>query len=116
MTTKNPLQPIFLDKYDFIGKLMAWSAAGPKEQERHWGLSLWKRELIQCCLTWRFDASGSTRLGAVNKCAATAEEATFLALEEFVKPTAAAEIPKLKGPKLGHSPLRNAFATWQPPE
>lgn len=61
MTANDDKRPVFLDSYDFIGKLQEWSAAGPPEQKRHWSMMRCQYGNVRAGVTWRqIDSHGHT--------------------------------------------------------
>ena len=76
------MTPIHLEGYRFIDELMTWKKSEKTGENRHWSIRLWDKSIIMCNLSWRF---GDSQLGGVDKAATNAEEAVWLALEEFRK-------------------------------
>lgn len=71
--------PIFLEGYDLFGNLKAWKSSGTPDERRAWEVKSWNKNIIMCRLTWSLKG----QCAGIDKAAGSAQEAVWLAIEEF---------------------------------
>ena len=81
MSSRNA--PAHLTDYNPTDELFNWKKAECVQGNRSYNLCSWSAKFVKVTLNWSFDTQDSTQLGGLQKVAASAEEAVWLAMEEF---------------------------------